>query len=552
MRMSPVETAQSSLDRAYRRINRAPSAGIAGLLACVLLLLAASTPAAGRHGAANHAAASHAVVSHAAAAPGRSLRFSAGPQITHTRSTWRRPWHEPTKPHLRQRSVRGPLRGQTYAKHARRERHPVVIAPPRSVTAVPQSSLAHRVQRTNPEQRFPGPVPRQILILIDQDQPQSLSTQLAHTYGLDRIRSERLSLLGARAELMRVRLGHAQEAVLAALQRDTRVRSAQLNQRYLRGAGDAPILPELAKADRLSREPGDDRSLQPSIPQYAVRKLDLPGAHQLAIGRNVAIAVIDSAVDARHPDLRGAVARSFNAAGRPDAAPDYHGTAVAGIIRAHGLVQGAAPGAEILAVRAFRASGEIEGPTTTTHILISAVDWAVRNGARVLNMSFIGAHDPALQQVLSAANGKGVTVVAAAGNGGPTAPPVYPAAYPDVIAVTAVDEKDQRYQHANRGSYIALAAPGVDILAPVERGGYAYVSGTSFAAAYVSAIAALLLERDPSLDSKSILELLATGAEDLGPTGRDDDFGAGRVNAYSSLKLLANQLSAKRSDWAHP
>jgi len=424
----------------------------------------------------------------------------------------------------------------------------VVIAPPRSVTAVPQSSLAHRVQRTNPEQRLPGPVPRQILILIDQDQPQSLSTQLAHTYGLERIRSERLSLLGARAELMRVRLGHAQEAVLAALQRDTRVRSAQLNQRYLRGAGDAPILPELAKADRLSREPGDDRSLQPSIPQYAVRKLDLPGAHQLAIGRNVAIAVIDSAVDARHPDLRGAVARSFNAAGRPDAAPDYHGTAVAGIIRAHGLVQGAAPGAEILAVRAFRASGEIEGPTTTTHILISAVDWAVRSGARVLNMSFIGAHDPALQQVLSAANGKGVTIVAAAGNGGPTAPPVYPAAYPDVIAVTAVDEKDQRYQHANRGSYIALAAPGVDILAPVERGGYAYVSGTSFAAAYVSAIAALLLERDPSLDSKSILELLATGAEDLGPAGRDDDFGAGRVNAYSSLKLLANQLSAKRSD----
>jgi len=550
LRMSPVKTAQSSLDRAYRRINRAPSASIAGLLACVLLLLAASTPAAGRHGAANHAAASHAVVSHAAVAPGRALRFSIPGQITHTRSTWRRPWHEParSKPHLRPRGVRGqPSRGQTYAKHTPRERHPAAISPARGKTAVPPSSLAHRVQRTDPE-RLPGPVPRQILILIDQNQPQSLVTQLARTYGLERVRSERLSLLGARAELMRVRQGHAQEVVLAALQHDRRVRSAQLNQRYLRGAGDAPISLELAKADRLSREPGDNRTLQPSIPQYAARKLDLPDAHQLAVGRNVAIAVIDSAVDARHPDLQGAIARSFNAAGRADAAPDYHGTAVAGIIRAHGLVEGAAPGAEILAVRAFRASGEIEGPTTTTHILISAVDWAVRNGARVLNMSFIGAHDPALQQVLSAANGKGVTIVAAAGNGGPTAPPVYPAAYPDVIAVTAVDEKDQRYQHANRGSYIALAAPGVDILAPVERGAYAYVSGTSFAAAYVSAIAALLLERDPSLDSKSILELLATGAEDLGPAGRDDDFGAGRVNAYSSLKLLANQLSAKRSD----
>jgi subtilisin family serine protease len=419
------------------------------------------------------------------------------------------------------------------------------------MTDARQSSLAHRMQRTDPGQRLPGPVPRQILILIDQNQPQSLAAELARTYRLQRIRSERLSLLEARAELMRVRQGHSQEAVLAALQRDSRVRSAQLNQRYLRGAGDVPISLELAEADRL-REPGDQRNLQPSIPQYAVRKLDLPDAHQLALGRNVAIAVIDSAIDARHPDLRGAVARSFDAGGRPDAAPDYHGTAVAGIIRARGLVQGAAPGAEILAIRAFRANGETDGPTTTTHILISAVDWAVRNGARVLNMSFIGAHDPALQQILSVANGKGVTVVAAAGNGGPTAPPVYPAAYPDVIAVTAVDERDQRYQHANRGSYIALAAPGVDILAPVERGGYAYVSGTSFAAAYVSAIAALLLERDPSLDSKSILDLLATGAEDLGSAGRDDDFGAGRVNAYSSLKLLANQLSAKRSDWAHP
>ena len=548
--MAPAETVKSYLDRAHWTIR--VSTSMAVLLACVLLLPTASTPAAGRHGTA----------SHAAVAPSRSFRFSVPPQTTHARSTWRRPWHELAGPklHLRQRGVRAPpskgqtpgqttgqTKGQTFGKHARRERHPAAISPVRGRTdALP--SFAHRVQRTDPGQRLPGPVPRQILILIDQDQPQSLAAELARTYRLQRIRSEPLSLLGARAELMRVRQGRSQEAVLAALQRDTRVRSAQPNQQYLRGAGDAPISLELAKADRFSRDPADNRSLQPSIPQYALRKLDLPDAHQLALGRNVAIAVIDSAVDARHPDLRGAVARSFNAAGRPDAAPDYHGTAVAGIIRAHGLVQGAAPGAEILSVRAFRANGDADGPTTTTQILISAVDWAVRNGARVLNMSFIGTNDPALQQILNAADSKGVTVVAAAGNGGPTAPPVYPAAYPDVIAVTAVDEKDQRYQYANRGSYIALAAPGVDILAPIERGGYAYVSGTSFAAAYVSAIAALLLERDPSLDARSILKLLATGAEDLGPAGRDDDFGAGRVNAYSSLKLLTNQLSAKGSD----
>jgi subtilisin family serine protease len=170
------------------------------------------------------------------------------------------------------------------------------------------------------------------------------------------------------------------------------------------------------------------------------------------------------------------------------------------------------------------------------------------NGAKVLNMSFIGAHDAALFELLQAANHKGVIVIAAAGNGGPSAPPVYPAAYPDVIAVTAVDEADRPYEFANRGSYVAVAAPGVDILAPVEHGGYAYVSGTSFAAAYVSGIAALLLELDPTLDPHTIADLIATGAEDLGPEGRDDDFGAGRVNAYSSLKLLSHGLAAKRSD----
>jgi len=86
----------------------------------------------------------------------------------------------------------------------------------------------------------------------------------------------------------------------------------------------------------------------------------------------------------------------------------------------------------------------------------------------------------------------------------------------------------------------------------VERGGYAYVSGTLFAAAYVSGIAALLLERDPNLNPKSVAALLASAAEDLGPVGRDDDFGAGRVDAYASLKLLAHDLAAKRGELAQP
>jgi subtilisin family serine protease len=190
-----------------------------------------------------------------------------------------------------------------------------------------------------------------------------------------------------------------------------------------------------------------------------------------------------------------------------------------------------------MAVRAFRSKpGAL--PETTTEILLGAIDWAVRNGAKVLNLSFVGPKSGQLQELLDETRRKGVVLVAAAGNGGPKAPPAFPAAFPGVIAVTAVDAADRRYEHANRGRYIAVAAPGVDILAPVEGGKHELVSGTSFATAYVSGIAALLLERDPSLDAAAVARLIAAGADDLGPRGRDDDFGAGRVNALATLKSV--------------
>jgi subtilisin family serine protease len=400
-------------------------------------------------------------------------------------------------------------------------------------------------------QPLPGPVPDQILLLLDQDRPRSLGRELARAYGLVRIGSEVISLLAARAELMAVRRGRLDEA-LALLRGDARVRSAQPNQRYLHTGTPEPRRVRSAETAQSSAPDGERQRFDAAIPQYGPRKLGLPAAHDLALGRDVLIAVIDSAIDTEHPELTGAVARSFNAAGRTDARLDYHGTAVAGLIRGHGLIEGAAPQSKLLAVRAFRSNDETTYQETTTHVLILAVDWAVRNGAKVLNMSFVGAHDSALQQMLRAVGEKGVIVIAAAGNGGPEAPPAYPAAYPGVIAVTAVDEADRRYEHANRGSYIAVAAPGVDILAPIERSGYAYVSGTSFAAAYVSGVAALLLERDPNLDSQSVADLLATAAEHLGPNVRDDDFGAGRVDAYKALKLLANAQAAKKGDPSQP
>ena len=385
------------------------------------------------------------------------------------------------------------------------------------------ASLPRRQQRAPQTQA--QTVERQIVLLFDADRSLSLRDQVARTHGLQRLSSQPLPLLAANIGLFRIGGGRSEAAVLAALQRDARVRLVQLNQRYSHSQG---------ASQRVA-----------AIPQYGPRSVGLPEAHQLALGRKVTVAVIDSKVDAAHPDLKGAVVRSYDAAGGADAAPDFHGTAVAGIIRGRGIVEGVAPEAEILAVRAFwtRRPGAL--PETDSYTLLAAVDWAVGNGAKVLNMSFTGSRDAALQEALEAANRKGVVLIAAAGNKGPRAAPAFPAAYPGVIAVTAIDEADRRYEHANRGGYIAVAAPGVDILAPVERGRHSYLSGTSFAAAYVSGIAALLLERNPGLDAAGLAALLASGADDLGPAGRDDDFGAGRVNAYGSLKLLGHGVTAR-------
>ena len=186
--------------------------------------------------------------------------------------------------------------------------------------------------------------------------------------------------------------------------------------------------------------------------QYALAKLRLAQAHQFSTGDNVLVALIDSAVDASHPEIAGMVAASFDAIGSQEGAHN-HGTAMAGAIVAHARLKGVAPSARILAVRAFDGSGA--GPEGTTITLLRSIDWAVARGARVLNMSFAGPNDPQIARALAAARQKGVVLVAAAGNGGPKSQPLYPAADPNVIAVTATDAQDQLLRIANRGRHIA-------------------------------------------------------------------------------------------------
>ena len=243
--------------------------------------------------------------------------------------------------------------------------------------------------------------------------------------------------------------------------------------------------------------------------------------------------MIDSRVDGSHPDLAGAITASFDAAAESEP-PHPHGTGVAGAIAAHRNMLGTAPRVGLLTVRAFSANAN--SAQGTTFNILKGLDWAAGEGARVINMSFAGPPDPRLREALQKAYSRGIVLVAAAGNAGPNSPPLYPAAYPGVIAVTATDNRDQLFPDANRGNYIAVAAPGVDVFVPAPEGAYQLTTGTSVAAAEVSGVVALLIERNPALTPAAVRKILMETAKRLGPKSRDRDFGAGLVNAFDAVR----------------
>jgi subtilisin family serine protease len=251
----------------------------------------------------------------------------------------------------------------------------------------------------------------------------------------------------------------------------------------------------------------------------------------------VLVGVIDTGIDRLHPELAGAIAGTYDAIGAREPA-DAHGTAIAGAIIAHGRLIGAAPAARILAIRAFTTAGPDAEATTMT--VVRSIEYAIAQGARVINMSFAGARDPVIGRSLAQARRKGIVLVAAAGNAGADSPPLYPAADPNVIAVSATDADDHLLDVANRGRQIALSAPGVDVLLPAPGGRYQIATGTSFAAAHVAGIAALMLAKSPQLGPEQVRAILTSTARDLGPKGRDDLFGAGLADAYKAVAAAVN------------
>ena len=286
-----------------------------------------------------------------------------------------------------------------------------------------------------------------------------------------------------------------------------------------------------AQANYLYILPQQEAAKSDAGPQYVVGKLHLTEAHRVSTGNDVVVAVIDSKIDTKHPDLAGVIAGEEDVLG--STAPAHmHGTAMAGAIAAHSNLVGVAPKVKLLAVRAF--SGTADSAQGTTFNILKGLDWAASQNARIVNMSFAGPADTMLRDMVAKAYARGIVLIAAVGNAGPRSPPLYPAAYPDVIGVTATDADDRLLPQANRGPQVAVAAPGVDVLADAPDDKFQITSGTSIATAHVSGVVALMLAREPNLTPGEVRKRLIASARVI--PGQKRDVGAGVIDALRAIQ----------------
>ncbi len=374
---------------------------------------------------------------------------------------------------------------------------------------------ARKGTQTGNNATLPAFVPSQILVSVAITTPPGFASALAVRHRLVLLNSWPLALTSVNILQLQGNDKRSVADIASELRRESGILAVQPNYYYgLQGAQTAVM----------------------AQPQYALDKLDARRAHRISRGRGAIVAIVDTGIDSSHPDLEGSVIDAFHSEEGETPLTDPHGTEIAGLVSAHGVVSGVAPEAQLLDVQVFSRLPDGSQSAATTLSILRGLNWSASKGARVYNMSLAGPRDGLMEEAMLGLTRGGAIVVAAAGNDGPEASPVYPAAYDGVIAATATGEANERYGAANLGSYIAISAPGIDILAPAPGAAYRIDSGTSFAAAEVSGVVALMVSKKPDLTRDVLRVLLRDGALDLGAPGVDEQFGAGLVNAWKSLQ----------------
>jgi len=265
--------------------------------------------------------------------------------------------------------------------------------------------------------------------------------------------------------------------------------------------------------------------------------MDAVGAWDIETGSSrILVGLLDTGVDYNHEELQGRVLKGPDFVNNDSDPRDDqgHGTHIAGIIAARGNngrgVAGVCWSCRILAIKVADASG-----AATNAWIAQGILYAANQGAQVINLS-LGGSDPSktLELAVRYANSRGALLVAAIGNEA-TSQPVYPAAYPGVIAVGATEVDGNRASFSNFGGYLSLMAPGISIYSTYPNNNYQALSGTSMSAALVSGTAALVLSKNPTLSGHQVRRLLIASADDLGTRGKDNLTGYGQVNARKAL-----------------
>lgn len=306
--------------------------------------------------------------------------------------------------------------------------------------------------------------------------------------------------------------------------------------------------------------------------QWGLEALHTDKAWQTTKGKGITVAVLDTGVDDEHPDLAGQVLPGKDligfGAGRGDRSWALHGTAMAGIIAGRGNgpgradgVLGVAPEAKILPVRVILESGDAsrsKARESRGTALADGIRWAADHGADVINLSLgddsESAHpEPGEDAAVQYALGKGVAVVASAGNSGDKGDRTsYPAAYPGVIAAAAVDKYGTHAAFSTRRWYATVSAPGVDVVVANPDRHYYIEWGTSAASAFVSGAVALVRAAHPGLSPAQIKSLLADTARNPPSGGRDDARGYGLVDPAAAIeagaKLRPGDLNARAAE----